>query len=111
MKVQKYGDDDDDKSSESDVLDEEITAEGMIYISRQWIPIETEVIIYRETQKAYFGNVTVHECDDIGRVDILFEKENTWIPKSMANNVWWICTIMFEHQDRVANKRFVNHYG
>lgn len=111
MKVQKYNDDSFDESNESDVL-EEITSEGTIYISHQWIPIETEVIVYRETEKAYFGNVTVYECDnDDERIDILFVKENTWIPKSMSGNVWWICTVMFEHSGKVANKRFVNYYG
>ena len=39
----------------------------------------------------------------------LFKKENTWIPKSMADNVWWICTKMFEHPDKVANKRFESY--
>ena len=104
MKVQK----EESGFDESDVL-EEITTDGTIYISHQWIPIETEVIVYRETEKAYFGNVIVYECDGIGRVDTLFEKENTWIPKSMSDNVWWICTVMFEHPDKVANKRFDNY--
>ncbi len=90
---------------ESDIIDE-IEAEGTIYIAHQWIPIETSVEVYKETEKAYFGNVTVHECDSDGRVDILFNKEKTWIPKSMSGNVWWICTKMFEHPDKVANKRF-----
>lgn len=92
-----------------DVL-EEITSEGTIYISHQWIPIETEVKVYKETDKAYFGNVTVYECDSTGRIDELFSKEKTWIPKSMSGNPWWICTILFDHPDKVANKRFENDY-
>lgn len=112
--MQKYDDDNYldnylDESNESDTL-EEITTDGTIYISHQWIPIETKVTVYRETEKAYFGNVTVHECDDDGRVDVLFEKENTWIPKSMSGNVWWICTVMFEHPGKIANRRF-DDYG
>ena len=100
------------QSNESvDVIDE-IESEGTIYISHQWIPIETSVQVYKisKSGKAYFGNVTVHECDDDGRVDVLFEKENTWIPISMSDNPWWICTILFEHPDKVANKRFENDY-
>lgn len=93
----------------SDILDE-IEAEGTIYIAHVWIPIETSVEVYKETEKAYFGNVTVYECDDDGRVDELFKKEKTWIPKSMSDNPWWICTVMFEHPDKVANKRFENDY-
>lgn len=93
----------------SDVIDE-INSEGTIYISHQWIPIETEVIVYRETDKAYFGDVTVYECDSTGRIDELFSKKRTYIPKSMSDNPWWICTVMFEHPDKVANKRFENDY-
>jgi len=84
----------------------ETESEGTIYIAHRWIPIETEVIAYKETEKAYWGDVTVYECDDTGRVDELFKKENTWIPKSMSDNPWWICTVMFEHPDKVANRRF-----
>jgi len=94
-----------DELDELDVIDE-IESEGMIYISHRWIPIETEVLAYKETEKAYFGNVTVYECDEDGRIDELFKKENTWIPKSMSGNPWWICTILFEHPDKVSNKRF-----
>ena len=73
-------------------------------------PIETSVVVYRETDKAYFGDVIVHECDSDGRVDILFKKEKTWIPKSMCDSPWWICTKMFDHPDKVANKRFEDDY-
>lgn len=92
-----------------DVIDE-ITAEGTIYIAHQWIPIETVVIAYKETDKAYFGDVIVHECNSTGKIDELFKKEDTWIPKSMSSNVWWICTKMFDHPDKVANRRFENEY-
>lgn len=92
-----------------DVIDE-IESEGTIYIVHQWIPIETSVKVYMETDKAYFGDVVVYECDSIGRVEELFKKEKTWIPKSMSDNCWWICTKMFDHPDKVANKRFENDY-
>jgi len=98
----------DDSSESPDVIDE-IESEGTIYIAKQWIPIDTVVEVYRETDKAYFGTVIVYECDSIGRIDELFKKEKTWIPKSMSNNVWWICTVMFEHPDKVANKRFEDY--
>ncbi len=90
---------------ENDIL-EEITSVGTIYIAHQWIPIETSISVYKETDKAYFGDVTVYECDSTSRVDELFSKEKTWIPKSMSSNVWWIYTILFEHPDKVANKRW-----
>lgn len=104
MKIPDIEDDD-----SPDVLDE-IESEGTIYIAHQWIPIETEVISYKETEKAYFGDVTVYECDSTGRVEELFKKEKTWIPKSMSDNPWWICTVMFDHPGKVANKRFENDY-
>jgi len=98
-----------DLNESVDILDE-IESEGTIYIVHQWIPIETSVEVYKETEKAYFGNVTVYECDDDGRIDTLFAKEKTWIPKSMSDNPWWICTKMFDHPDKVSNKRFENDY-
>lgn len=82
-----------------------ITSEGMIFIAHKWIPIEIEVVPVRETEKAYFGSVIVYEVVSSSN-EILFEKEDTWIPKSMADNPWWICTVKFEHPDKVANKRF-----
>ena len=98
-----------DTNEETPDVIEEITAEGMIFISHQWIPIETEVIAYRETEKAYFGDVTVYECDSDERIEDLFKEEKTWVPKSMSDNPWWICTVKFEHPDKVANKRFENN--
>lgn len=89
---------------------DEIESVGTIYIAHRWIPIETTVEVYKETDNAYFGDVTVYECDDNGRVEELFKKQKTWIPKSMADNVWWICTKLFEHPDKVSNRRFENEY-
>ena len=92
---------------ESDIIDE-IESEGMIYYSHRWIPIETSITVYKESAsgKAYWGDITVYECDGTGRVDTLFEKDGTWIPKSMSSNVWWICTNIFDHSDKVSNRRF-----
>ena len=93
-------------------LDEssEIESEGMIELNGVWIPIETSVLYHRETEKAYFGKVIVYECDEWGRSDVLFEKDDTWIPKSMSDNPWWICTVLFSHPDKVSNRRFENDY-
>ncbi len=100
-----------DDIDENNIIDddniiEEITSLGTIYIAHQWIPIETSISVYKETDKAYFGDVIVYECDSTSRVEELFSKEKIWIPKSKSDNVWWICTILFEHPDKVANKRW-----
>ena len=88
-----------------------IESEGMIFVAHRWVPIEIEVEPIRETEKAYFGSVRVYEVVATGSNEILFEEEGTWIPKTMADNPWWICTIKFEHPDKVSNKRFeVNDY-
>lgn len=96
----------DDYGSDYNDIIEEIESEGMILSTYGWTPIDTIVKVYKETDKAYFGDVTVHEVDYTGRVSVMFSKEKTWIPKSMCNNVWWICTILFEHKDKVSNRRF-----
>ena len=82
-----------------------IESEGMIHIAHRWVPIEIEVEPKRETEKAYFGAVTVYEIVE-GSQEMLFEDKETWIPKSMSDNPWWICTVKFEHPGKVANKRF-----
>ena len=94
--------------SQPDVTDVfvEIEKKGMIYIIQRWVPIETVVQVYKETDLAFFGNVTVYECDHVRRIHVLFEKNDTWIPISMSDNPWWICTKMFNHPGKVANKRF-----
>ncbi len=87
-----------------------INAEGSIYKNHDWLPIETSIIIYKKTEKAYFGDVIVYLLNDLRRVGILFEKLKTWIPKSMSDNPWWICTVMFEYKKKVANKRFEDDF-
>lgn len=88
-----------------DEIEETISCEGMIFIAHRWIPIDIEVEATKETEKAYFGDVTVYEEVD-GSHMVLFEKSETWVPKSMAENPWWICTILFEHAGKVSNRRF-----
>ena len=80
-KVDFHSDDTNDMDVVDDIIDDiidEIEAEGTIYISHQWIPIETSVQVYKisKSGKAYYGNVIVYECDNTGRVDTLFEKES-----------------------------------
>jgi len=88
-----------------DEIFETITSEGMIHIAHKWIPIEIEVEPIRDTEKSYFGRVTVYEIVN-GSQEMLFEDEESWIPKTMADNPWWICTIKFEHLGKVSNKKF-----
>ena len=92
------------QNEESETL-YEVESEGMMQRSGQWVPIDCIVKVERETEKAYYGNVTVFECDDWGRFDIIFERE-TWIPKSMSDNPWWITTKLFDYSGKVSNRRF-----
>ena len=41
---------------ESEDVITEIEAEGTIYISHQWIPIETSVVVYKETDNSVYGS-------------------------------------------------------
>lgn len=85
---------------------ETITSEGMIFIAHRWVPVTVVVEPTAETEKAYKAEVSVYEDVEFGQKEILFYNESTWIPKSMAGNVWWICTAKFDHADKVANKRW-----
>lgn len=85
---------------------DEIYAEGTIQIHGVWADIETEVKVYKKTNKAYFGSVTVHIVLGGQWGATKFHKDNTWIPKSMSQNPYWICTVMFGHPEKVSNKRF-----
>ena len=85
----------------NDVIDE-IESEGMLEVySNKWVPITTRVEVKKETEKAYFGDI--HVDDETGEV---YNESDTWVPKSMAENVWWICVVKFGHERKVANKRF-----
>jgi len=92
-----------------DIIDN-ITAKGTIEKTFGWYPIETSLKVYKKTNKAYFGDITVFAVNGDTRLYILFEKEKTWIPKSMSDNPWWICTKLFWYSGKVANKRFEDDY-
>lgn len=90
-----------------DIIDE-ITADGSICRYGRWFPIETVVRVYRESKSglAFFGDVRVYEKNDYCQEELLFQKDDTWIPISVCDNPWWICTIMFGYSDKVSNKSF-----
>ena len=92
-------------TTETDAENFEIECEGMMETAGQWVPIDCVVEVVKETEKAYYGMVTVYECDDYGRSDVIYEKE-TWLPKSMSENPWWIITKMFDFSGKVSNRRF-----
>lgn len=97
----------DDSSDDSfDDLLGYVYGEGTIEIHHLWGEIQTKVQIFRETEKAYFGNVTVNMVIDGGLGARLYHKKDTWIPISMSQNPYWICTVMFGHPEKVSNKRF-----
>ena len=81
----------------------EIESEGMMQVyNGKWVQITTRIEVKKETEKAYFGALKVFEDD----YNELYSDSETWIPKSMAENVWWICTVKFEHAGKVSNRRF-----
>jgi len=92
---------------ESEITDySEIVSDGMLHTIGGWIKIQTTVLPYRETEKAYYGKIRVDELVD-GEPEMLYGGEKTtWIPKSMADNVWWICTNTFDEKRKVSNKVF-----
>lgn len=94
---------DDNNNNDVDVIDE-IECEGMLKISGyRWVPITCRIEVYKETEKAVYGEITVHEDDDTSPV---FGPVVKWVPKSMSDNPWFICTVLFETERRVSNKRF-----
>lgn len=100
MKVSKY--------EEEPLLDfiDTIESRGMIEMEGVWVKATVILDVKKETEKAYLGNVEV-----LAGNDSVYEEEDTWIPKSMTSNVWWICIVKFGHDGKVSNKRFeVNDY-
>lgn len=85
---------------------DEIVTEGMYQTTYVWVKIETSVTPIRETEKAYYAKITVYEVDGMGRCDDIFPEKVYWIPKSMSENPWWICSNIFDHTGKVANRRF-----
>ena len=90
---------------ENEQLSDEFCSDGMMEQYGQWIPIECVVQSNKETAKAYYGTITVYKCDEYGRELELFTKDS-WLPKSMTCNPWWIVTQLFEEDCKVSNRRF-----
>lgn len=84
----------------------EIISEGMIETPVGWMKIQTTVLPYKETEKAYYAFMRVDEMVD-GEPEMLYGSSiDEWIPKSMTENVWWICTKKFDETRKVSNKIF-----
>jgi len=81
---------------------DDITSKGAILNQSRWFPIEVVVSVEKTTEKALFGNVTVYHGDN--REEEIFSKES-WVPKTMSSNPWWIITQIFNHKNRVSNSR------
>lgn len=94
------------EENQTEVFDP-IVSIGTLEMSGVWVKIEVEVHPERETQKAYYGDVTVYDVDENGNRDCdIYHTVKAWVPKSMSANPWWICTNTFECEGRCANKRF-----
>lgn len=84
----------------------EIKSGGMINTFGGWIEIQTTVLPYRETEKAYYALIRVDEIID-GEFELFYRSSKTsWIPKSMVDNVWWICKNKFDETRKVSNRVF-----
>lgn len=97
MKIQRTG----EKASPECI--ERIESHGMMEMAGVWVAITVIVYVRMETQKAYYGDVRI-TTDDIA--ESIYSQYGTWIPKSMASNCWWICTVKFGHAEKVANRRW-----
>ncbi len=85
----------------------EITSEGMVESPIGWIKVQTTVLPYRETEKAYYAMIQVDEMLPGGDSELLYgPPTKSWIPKSMAENVWWICVNKFDETRKVSNRVF-----
>ncbi len=86
----------------------EITSKGMIYRVNTWIKIKSTVLPLRETEKAYYAIMKIDEITHDGLDNLYGNSIKDWIPKSMVNNIWWICTKKFDETNRVSNNVFQN---
>ena len=96
------------RSDYDDCTHDEIVSEGMLQRGIDWIPIEVSVSPEKETEKAYYADVLVYECDDFGRADVEYQRVD-WLPKSMAQNPWWVLTKFFDFSGKVSNRGFDNY--
>jgi len=85
---------------------EVITSEGMMHRGYRWVPITCTIEVHKETEKAVNGTVTVLSDDNNEDDKIMYGPEIFWIPKSMCENVWFICTILYDEENKVSNKRW-----
>jgi len=92
----------DKKSHTMQDLDE-IKCEGMLQTLYSWVPITCIIDVDRQTEKAVHGRVTVLEE---GEDDPVYTPEIFWVPKSMCQNPWFICTKLYDEENKVSNKRF-----
>ncbi len=88
----------------------EITGMGMLQTPIGWVKIQTTLLPEKESDLAYYGMIKVDEF--VGKkLEPLYKSSKTdWIPKSMAQNVWWICTNKFDETRKVSNKIFIPEY-
>lgn len=85
----------------------DIVSEGMVETRNRWVHIKVTVTPSKETEKAYYGMIRVDEVIP-GEKNELFYKSSitSWVPKSMADNPWWILTKKFDETRKVANRVF-----
>lgn len=86
----------------------EIKSFGMIEGPYNWIPITCSIAVNRETDKAVHGLITVYE-DDIEedfKNEPLYNPEIYWVPRTQCEKPWYICTILFDEERKVANRRW-----
>jgi len=92
---------------------EPIESEGMLKVDKKWIPILVSVEPIRQTAKAYYATIDVYKVvSDSGRIiGKVWPSRETWCPKSMADNPYWICNNIWSDGKRVANRRFTDDYS
>jgi len=82
-----------------------IESEGAIQREYKWNHIICTVIVDRESEKAIHGTIYVREKNSNGFGNLHGPIIN-WLPKSMANNPWFICTNIFEEENKISNRRY-----
>jgi len=83
----------------------EIESEGMLQRGYRWIPITCLIKVDREKGQAVHGLISVF--DEVADCDI-YESKISWVAKSKSANPWFICTVIFEEKNKVANSRWWN---
>ena len=85
-----------------------IDGEGMMKTEYgRWVPILSEVMVEKETEKAYFGNLNISIVNSAGiPIEDVVYVDEVWIPKKMADNPWFLCNKIAEKELRISNRRF-----